>query len=189
MSYYTQKEMIKKFPFKKMGKNILISKYASIYDASEIQIGDNVRIDDFCILSGKINIGIYVHVTPMCLIAGGTQGVYLDDYVTLAYGVKIFSQSDDYSGQSMCNSLIDREYKKEICNKVHLQKHVIVGANSVVMPGVTLKEGTAIGAMSLVLNDTKSWSIYVGNPVKKIKNRSKNILRLQKKFESALHKK
>lgn len=45
----------------------------------------------------------------MCLIAGGTQGVYLDDYVPLAYGVKIFSQSDDYSGQSMCNSLIDKE--------------------------------------------------------------------------------
>ena len=70
-----------------------------------------------------------------------------------------------------------------------MQKHVIVGTNSVVMPGVTLKEGTAIGAMSLVLNDTESWSIYVGNPVKKIKNRSKNILRLQRKFESALHKK
>lgn len=70
-----------------------------------------------------------------------------------------------------------------------MEKHVIVGTNSVAMPGVTLKEGTAIGAMSLVLNDTESWSINVGNPVKKIKNRSKNILRLQRKFKSVLHKK
>jgi acetyltransferase-like isoleucine patch superfamily enzyme len=183
MSYYTEKEIDEQIPFKRMGKNILVSKKASIYNASEIQIGDNVRIDDFCILSGKINIGSYVHVTPMCLIAGGIPGICLDDYVTLAYGVKMFSQSDDYSGKSMCNSLIDREFKKEIFNSVHLEKHVIVGTNSVVMPGVTLKEGTAIGAMSLVLNDTLPWSIYVGIPAKKIKNRNKELLILQEKFE------
>lgn len=50
------------------------------------------------------------------------------------------------------------------------------------MPGVTLRKGTSIGAMSLVLKDTKSWSIYVGNPVKKLKNRSKDLLELEKLY-------
>jgi carbonic anhydrase/acetyltransferase-like protein (isoleucine patch superfamily) len=78
-----------------------------------MQIEYYSRIDDFCILSGSIEIGRYVHITPMCLIAGGNSGVKLLDCCTLAYGVKIFAQSDDYSGETMVNSLIDSMYKLE----------------------------------------------------------------------------
>lgn len=50
------------------------------------------------------------------------------------------------------------------------------------MPGVTLVKGTSIGAMSLVLKDTKFWSIYVGNPAKKIRNKSKDLVKLEKQY-------
>ncbi|EQD33256.1 galactoside O-acetyltransferase, partial [mine drainage metagenome] len=45
------------------GKNVLISRKCSIYGASRIELGDNVRIDDFCVLSagdGGIKIGSYI---------------------------------------------------------------------------------------------------------------------------------
>ena len=47
------------------------------------------------------------------------------------------------------------------------------------MPGANLSEGTSIGANSLVLNPTESWSIYAGSPAKKIKNRKKSLLKLE----------
>jgi len=179
MAYYTESELIQ-LGFKYFGKNVKISDKASIYNCNQIEIGDNSRIDDFCVISGKIQIGRNVHITPQCLIAGGEKGITFDDFTTIAYGVKIFTQSDDYSGQTMTNSTIPKKYKNEIKNKVIIGKYSIVGAGSVIMPGIILAEGTSIGAMSLVRKKTEPWSIYVGNPAKKIKNRSKNLLKLEK---------
>jgi galactoside O-acetyltransferase len=134
------------------------------------------------VISGKVEIGKYVHITPMCLIAGGEPGVYLSDFCTLAYGVKIFAQSDDYSGETMVNSLIDSRFKSETFGKVFLLKHVVIGTNSVVLPGVTIAEGCSAGAMSLFNKSTYGWGIYVGSPAKRIKERKKTLLELEKKF-------
>lgn len=179
---YLSTEALEKLGFKYLGKNVKISDKAAIYDTFEIEIGDNSRVDDFCILSGKIKIGKYCHITPMCLIAGGKPGISIGDFSTLAYGVKVFSQSDDYSGDSMVNSLIPAKYKNEFFSKVNIESHVIIGTNSVIFPGVTLAEGTSIGAMSLVLKETDPWSIYVGIPAKLLKRRSKKLLLLVKEF-------
>lgn len=183
MAYYSEEEN-KLLGFKCIGQNVKISKLAAIYDHSKIEIGDNSRIDDFCVISGRLKIGHNVHITPQCLIAGGVPGVVIDDYSTLAYGVKVFSQSDDYSGESMVNSTIPKHLKKEIFSKVIISSNCIIGANSVVFPGVNMGEGTAVGACSLVLNDTDEWSVYVGAPAKKLKSRRKDILKLVKDYET-----
>jgi len=181
MAYYTQKEL-QKLGFKYIGKNVKISDKASIYNFDQISIDDNSRIDDFCVISGKLKIGKNVHITPMCLVAGGEKGIIFEDFTTIAYGVQIFTQSDDYSGKTMTNSTVPKKYKNEYKKKVILKKYSIVGAGSIIIPGVILAEGTSIGTMSLVLKDTKAWSIYVGNPAKKIKNRSKDLLKLHKQY-------
>lgn len=181
MAYYTYKKL-KQLGFKYIGKKVKISDKASIYDCSQISIDDNSRIDDFCIVSGKIKIGKNVHITPMCLIAGGEKGIILEDFTTIAYGVQIFTQSDDYSGKTMTNSTIPIKYKNEYKKQVLIKKYSIIGAGSIIFPGVTLNKGTSIGAASLVLKDTKPWGIYVGNPARKIKNRNKDLLRLKKQY-------
>ncbi len=181
MAYYTEEEL-QTLGLKYLGKNVKISDKASIYNHEQIEIGDNSRIDDFCVISGKIKIGKNVHITPTCLVAGGIEGIIFEDFTTIAYGVQIFTQSDDYSGKTMCNSTIPKKYKEEIFNEVILKKHSIVGAASVIMPGVILGEGTSIGAMSLVLKSTKPWGIYVGNPVKRLKDRKRDLLELEKKY-------
>lgn len=182
MSYLSSKEL-SSYGFKKLGKRVLVSDKVSIYNTNEIEIGDDSRIDDFCVVSGKIKIGKNVHITPGCLVAGGTEGIVFEDFTTLAYHVQVFTQSDDYSGETMTNSTVDVKYKNECKKPVWIQKHSIVGAGSVVMPGVTLAEGTSIGAMSLVLKSTLPWGIYVGMPVKRVKNRSRNLLSLEKLFK------
>ena len=181
MAYYSEEEL-SALGFKKLGKNIKISTKASIYNHDEIEIDDNSRIDDFCVISGKIKIGKFIHIAPFCLMAGGSCGIIMEDFSGLAYGVQIFTQSDDYSGKTLTNPNIPKKYKNEAMKPIFIGKHSIVGAGSMIMPGVTLAEGTSVGAMSLIRKSTEAWSIYVGNPAKKIKDRSKDLLILEKQF-------
>lgn len=179
---YLTKEQLKSMNFKSLGKNVKISDKASMYDCEQIEIGDFSRIDDFCVVSGKIKIGRNVHITPQCLLAGGTPGLVIEDFATLAYGVKIFTQSDDYSGETMTNSTVPKQFKNELKLPVRIGKHSIVGAGAIIMPGVHIAEGNSIGANSLVLKTTESWSIYVGSPARKIKERKNDLLELEKKY-------
>jgi len=185
MAYYTL-DQLEKMNFKSLGKNVKISDKASIYNCDQIEIGDNSRIDDFCVISGKIKIGRNVHIAPFCLVAGGEKGIIFEDFSGLAYQVQIFTQSDDYSGRTLTNPTIPDKYKKESKKEVIIGKHSIVGAGSIVMPGVVLAEGTSIGALSLVRKKTEEWSVYLGNPAKKIMNRSKDLLELEKQYLNEL---
>lgn len=181
MSYYNEQDLVK-MGFKSIGKNVKVSEKASIYNCDEIEIGDNSRVDDFCVLSGKIKIGRNVHIAPFCLVAGGEKGIVFEDFTTLAYGAQVFTQSDDYSGQTMTNSTIPKKYKNEYMKEVIIKKFSIVGAGSIIMPGVVLAEGTSIGTMSLVRKKTENWSIYIGCPAKKLKDRKRDLLELEKLY-------
>lgn len=181
MAYYTE-EQLKSLGFKYIGKNVKISTKASIYNFEQISIDDNSRIDDFCVISGKIKIGRNVHIAPFCLVAGVEKGIVFEDFSGLAYQVQVFTQSDDYSGKTMTNPTIPKKFKKEYMKEVIIGKHSIVGAGSIIMPGVVLAEGTSIGALSLVRKKTEEWSIYLGNPAKKIMNRKKDLLELEKQY-------
>lgn len=181
MAYYTD-EQLRQMGFRTVGRHVRVSDKASIYDCDQIDIGDYSRIDDFCVISGRVGIGKYCHITPMCLIAGGREGVFLSDFCTLSYGVKVFSQSDDYSGESMTNSMIPRKYKHEYFAAVTLGRQVIVGAGSTILPGVIVEEGCAIGANTLVNRSTLSWGIYVGVPARRLRDRKQDLLTLELAF-------
>jgi acetyltransferase-like isoleucine patch superfamily enzyme len=147
-----------------------------------MELGDFTRIDDFCVISGRVIFGKYNHITPMCLVAGGEPGIEFADFCTLAYGVKIFAQSDDYSGATLTNSLVPKKFKNEKFAKVILERHVIVGAGAVVMPGVTITEGCSVGAMALLTKSTEPWGIYAGVPAVRVKERKQDLLDLEKQF-------
>lgn len=168
--------------FKSLGNNVLISDKASIYNADQIEIGDNSRIDDFCVIAGKVSIGRNVHIAIFCNIAGGSEGVQLDDFAGLAYGCHVFSQSDDYTGRTLTNPTVPTIYKNEIKKAVHIGRHCIVGTNSLIFPGVFLKDGCAVGAMSVVTKSTEEWSVYSGIPAKKIKDRKRDLLVLEQAY-------
>ena len=185
MPYYSKAEL-EQLNFKFIGKNVQISTKASIYNSENIEIDNNSRIDDFCILSGNIKIGKNVHITSMCLLAGGEKGIVLEDFTTLAYGVKVFTQSDDYSGETMTNSTIPVGYKNEYKKEVVIKMYSILGAGSIVLPGVILAEGTSVGAMSLMHKNTEPWGIYIGTPAKRLRNRSKNLLKLKVQYQNEM---
>jgi galactoside O-acetyltransferase len=168
--------------FKSMGSNVLISDKTSIYNQDQIEIGDNSRIDDFCVISGKVSIGRNVHIAVFCNVAGGEKGITFEDFSGLAYGCHIFTQSDDYSGRSLTNPTVPDIYKEEVKKAIVIGRHSIVGTNSIIFPGVVLAEGTSVAALSVVTKSTKEWSVYSGIPARRIKTRKKDLLRFEEKY-------
>ena len=180
-SFYSPEEL-DSLNFKAIGKDVLISRYARIYDMKIIEIGSNVRIDDFCFISGKIKIGNHVHISAYSSLCGGDAGIVLEDFVNISERVAVFAKTDDFSGATLTNPTIPEKYKNVFEAKVILKKHSIVGVGSSIMPGVTLGEGSVVGAKSFVKKSTEPWSIYAGLPAKKIKDRQKGLLKLEKLF-------
>ena len=184
MSSFYSEGKLKQLGFKSIGKNVLISKKASFYGINRIQIGDNVRIDDFCFFSageGGIYLGNYIHISPFCSLVGKGR-ITLDDFSGLSSRVSIYSSSDDYSGKSLTNPTVPDKYKNVNHADVHLQKHVIVGAGSIILPGIVIGACSAIGALSFVTKNIGPNLIASGNPIKIIKKRKDKLLDLEWKL-------
>lgn len=181
MAFLTDTQL-KEMGFKKLGKQVKISDKASLYNCDQLSIGDNSRIDDFCVISGKVTLGRNVHIAIFSNVASGESGVTMEDFSGLAYGCQVFTQSDDYSGKTLTNPTVPSVYKTETKSPSHIGRHVIIGTNSIVLPGVNLAEGCSVGAMTMVTKSTEAWGIYFGIPAKRIKNRSRDLLDLEAEY-------
>ena len=179
---WLNKNQLKKMQFLHLGKNVKISDKATIYNSDCISIGDNSRIDDFCVLSGKIKIGKNVHIAVFNNVAGGEMGITFEDFSSLAYGCHVFTQSDDYKGNTLTNPTVPDEFKNEIKEKIRIGRHCIVGTGSMIFPSVDMADGCSLGAMSMLTKSTEPWSIYYGIPAKKTGGRKKNLLNLEKQY-------
>lgn len=186
-SFYNQDEL-NELGLKSVGKNVLISRKASIYSPQLISIGDNVRIDDFSVLSGEIILGNYIHIAAFCALFGKAK-IEMEDFSGLSSRVTIYSVSDDYSGDFMTNPTVPSIYTNVSQGKVTLGKHVIIGATSVILPSVVIREGTAVGSMSLVTKSLPEWYVCAGIPATPIKERNRNIMKLENELMDSFHKK
>jgi dTDP-4-amino-4,6-dideoxy-D-glucose acyltransferase len=164
--------------FAQVGNNVLLSDKASYYNCKNIRLGNNVRIDDFCVLSAGVNgidIGNYIHIAVFSSLIGAGN-ISLADFCNISSRVSIYSSNDDYSGIAMTNPTVPSTFTNVHHADVKVGCHVIIGAGSIVLQGVTLEEGVAIGALSLVKKDCQSFGIYAGVPAKKIGERKRDLL-------------
>ena len=104
----------------------------------------------------------------------------LEDFSGLSQGVRIYSGSDDYSGASLTNPTVPSEFLNGKKKLVKIGKHVIIGSGSVVLPGVSIGEGSSVGALSLVTKSLDAWGVYFGTPVKKLRDRKRDLLEQEK---------
>ncbi len=165
----------------KFGKNVQIAKSVRIANPELLTIGDNVRIDDFVLLTGSIWLHSYIHISSFCSL-GGRAGIVMEDFSGLSAGVRIFSASDDYSGEFMTNPTVPKQFTNVHAAAVFFRKHAIVGANTVILPGVEIRQGGAVGAMSLVTKDVPAFEIHAGVPARKISERKKKLLILEEEL-------
>jgi len=181
---YIATEKLRQMPFRALGKNVLVHERVVLVNIENISIGDNTRIDEATLVAnGPITIGAHVHIGAYCYLAGG-GGIELMDFSGLSQSVKVYSSSDDYSGKHMTNPTVPKEFLGVNVAPVTVGRHVIVGSGSVIMPGVALGEGSAVGALSFVRESTPAWSIYFGSPARRIGDRSRELLDLEKRLSA-----
>ena len=183
------RDAIQSIGFKFVGENVQISDRVAFYGVHRIKIGNNVRVDDFCVLSageGGIEIGKYVHIAAGSTLMGAGQ-ITLSDFSGLSSRVSIYSSTDDYSGASLTNPTVPDKFKKVTHAPVTLGRHTIVGSGSVILPGISIGEGVAIGALSLVTKDCEKFGIYAGNPAKRLKDRKRDLLDIEANFLKELN--
>ncbi len=168
-------------PLAARGQDVLIWPQAKIIYPEVIFIGNSVIIDDFVFFMGgkKSILGNFIHIGSFTSITGGGEFT-MHDFAGLSSGVRIYTGNEDYSGKYLTNPSVPHPYRVPVRSFVHIGKHAIIGANSVVLPGITIGEGAAIGANSLVTKDCRAWTVYAGSPCKEIKPRPKDeILQLE----------
>jgi galactoside O-acetyltransferase len=187
-SFYNTKELLQ-LGLKSVGNNVSISRKASLYGTSRISIGNNVRIDDFCVLSagkGGITIGNYIHIAVFSSLIG-EGAIVMKDFSGLSSRVSVYSSNDDYSGRSMTNPMVPSEFTNVKHADVILEKHVLIGSGSIILPGVVLHEGSVVGALSLIQKDCEPFALYSGHPAKRIRSRSHDLLEKEKQLMNSIH--
>ena len=178
-------EAIAALGFARVGRDVKISDRVSLYHPERISIADHVRIDDFCILAagdGGIDIGSYVHIGCYATLIGREQ-IVLRDFAGLSERVSVYSSSEDDSGACLTNPTVPDAYRKPVHGRVLLERHVIVGAGSVILPGVTLGLAASVGALTLVASDLEPFGMYLGVPARKIGTRRQDLLELEKRLD------
>jgi galactoside O-acetyltransferase len=182
MTSFYSKEEVKKFEFKNCGENVFISRKCSLYGSDKIVLGNNVRIDDFCILSGNIIIGNYVHIAAGTLLFAGKYRIVFEDFTTISSRCAVYAESDYYDGESLTYPMLPSKYRKTYGGDVIIKRHSIIGTGATILPDIIIGTGCSVGAMSLVNRSLGEWAVCFGIPCKKIKDRSKKLLALEKLF-------
>lgn len=173
-SFYSRDEL-RTLGLKSFGEDVLISRKVSFYGEGTISIGDNVRIDDFCILSGHIRLGSHIHISAYCALYG-SNGIVMEDYSGLSSRAILYSAMDDFSGEYLIGPIHPNELTNVTGGEILIKKYVQIGAGSIVFPAVTIGEGSVVGSLSLVKTDIEPWTVNAGIPTRRIRERGHGLL-------------
>jgi len=178
--YYCSDEL-RTFGFKAVGENVRISRDCTVIGAANISFADNARIDSGTAIiatTGQVRFLGRNHIGGQCHFCAAADLTF-GEFSGTSQGVRIYTASDDYSGKRMMGPMVPADLRGSRTRPINIEKHVAIGAGSVVLPGYHIGEGTTVGALSLVNHPLKPWGIYHGDPAKLVKARSRDVLDLE----------
>jgi galactoside O-acetyltransferase len=177
-SGFLSDEDVRGMGFANIGHNVLIDRTALFYRANRISIGSNVRIDAYSVLSAGaegIKIGNHVHIAVYVFITGAAR-VELCDFSGLSGRVSIYSSNDDYLGYALTGPTVPDAFRKVTSAPVMIGRHVVVGAGSIILPGVNIGDGAAVGALSLIKKNVRPFVVVAGPRGQELAERKKDFL-------------
>lgn len=123
----------------------------------------------YAIGCSRISIGKHVVIRPTSMLFADPEGVgadiIIEDDVLIGSGVHIYVTTHKYDAPDI--PIINQGFFQS--KDVVLKKGCWIGANSVILPGVTIGENAVVGAGSIVTTDIPAKTVAVGNPAKVIK--------------------
>ncbi|KAB2952205.1 MAG: acyltransferase [Rhizobiaceae bacterium] len=169
--------------FASCGENVRIHSTAVLVNCQNISLADHIRIDPFCVISAgtRVTIGRNVHIASFASVIGAAE-VEIGDFVGISQGCRILAASDDFDGTFLTGPTLPAKYTRVHKEPVRLDRHAVVGAGSVVLPGCEVGEGAIVGALSLVNQDLEPWRIYAGVPARAIRDRKRDLLALEAEY-------
>ncbi len=149
--------------------NAQVFDFVIILKPEMVSFGDDSRVDSFVKIEGGlgVRIGRHVHICSFSHINLGGGEVEIGDYVGITSGVRVLGGSNCPEGLSM-SAVAPREMQVVRRLRTVIETYAFLGANSVVMPGVTIGEGAVIGAGAVVTRDVPAWEVWAGVPAKRI---------------------
>lgn len=172
--------------FGSCGHNVAIHESAVFFNPKRIHIGSDVRIDCFCMISAGeegVYLGNHIHLGAGAMIFGSGGRVTLEDFAGISSRVTVYTATDDFVDGHLTNPTVPPEYRKTKTGPVTLRRHAIVGAGSILMPGVELNEGASVGALTLVSRSVAAFTVVFGSPMRRIATRNKERLHeLERQF-------
>ena len=168
---FSQKNM----PFKKIGSNVFIDQRAYFKYPESVEIGSHCAFDNGLHITTKGQFGSYIHVGPYVSIIGGSNSLLIaGDFSTIATGARIICMGEAHLGNGLVGPTIPEGYKDDMVGgKIILERFSNILTNAIVLPGITVGEGAVVGAGAVLGSNAEPWSIYLGNPARKIKTRKK----------------
>jgi acetyltransferase-like isoleucine patch superfamily enzyme len=157
----------------KVGSDVRISAATDITRPELVSMGSHIAIDQWTYISTQLIMGDYIHIAPSVTILGGAHArLEMGNFTNIGSGSRIVCSTDDFK-QGLISPVVPLKYRTLITEPIIFEDFATLGVNCTVLPGVTLAEGTIVGAGSVVTQDTKPWMIYAGSPAKPIKHRHK----------------
>jgi Acetyltransferase (isoleucine patch superfamily) len=176
----------------RVGKNVSFGTNVVLRHPHKISIGDNVVIDDNCLLDAKgtgnkgITIGNGVFVGRNTILSSKNGDIILDDNVNIGFNCEIVSANEVRVGKNVLfgayTYLIcaDHDFDRvdvpvseqgRSARGIYVEDNVWFGAGVKVLDGVTIKRDSIIGTGSVVTKDIPEYSIAIGTPAKVVKDR------------------
>src|SRR6476660_2281266 len=148
---YLTTEALSSMPFKSLGHDVTIHERVTFVGIENISIGSHVRIDPDVILlaTGPLTIGCYTHIAAGVFIAA-KAGFEMKNFANIGHGARIYTTNDDYSGEYLMGPTVPTEFLGVESAAVSMEEYSSLGAGAIVLPGVTLAEGSVLGALSLL---------------------------------------
>lgn len=144
-----------------------------IHNLSDVQskkIGEGTRIWQYCVILEGAKIGKYCNICSHVFIE---NDVLIGNYVTIKCGVQIWDgitlEDRVFIGPNVTFTNDKYPPSKEFpatLTKTYIKNGASIGANSTILPGLTIGSGAIIGAGSVVTHDVPSNQIWVGNPAR-----------------------
>ena len=168
MKYFSVKELKKK-GFKKIGKNVQISKNVNFYNFRG-SIGSNCRIDDNCVFIGKISIGNYVHIAAFNLLSASRHNnkITVSSFTGIGPRCYISCSTEDYLADDISNPTIKKKLRKNIIfSDIVIGENVLVGAGCTIIPRnnkkINIGNNVSIATNTIIFNTIRNNSV-VYNP-------------------------
>ena len=150
-SQHLRREELLELGFVAIGRHTMVSRRA-VFHVVTGTLGDNVRIDDFAVLTGEIHLDAAAHVSTHCFLGGTGAPISFGRESGVAAGTAIYTKSEDYSKPTLGTKVV---------GAVVLEDMVAVGSHCTIMPGTRIGTGAKVGANAVIGGTVRPYTINV----------------------------